>query len=361
MIFITLFFKLVLNSYVSPCFSEDILADYYGSSLRNPIDQSPDYDISYRVDVINRFSPPPTGVKPKFIELGPSTFGEFQKRIGESFYYLGIEPSGAFGSEWKKTEDIKDVNLADIVAHYFVLEHVPNPLKFLKECNRLLKMSGTMIVEVPNIAIYPTDPVALYLYEHQSHFSSKTLEYLASKAGFTLVEYSDKSSRSFGMLAVFRKIHEFSTSNAPALLDMPAEYQINRNFFNLGLAEVEYFKNSIMHAKDFINQSMRDLIILWGGNQSLIDFLELAYPNSNLPDSLIFIDSDPRKRNLLLDYDKRFDKTIFTPPECIDAINKSSKLIIFTRRHKQAILDQIISLSGKLYNHADVLTVDINP
>ena len=102
------------------------------------------------------------------------------------------------------------------------------------------------------------------------------------------------------------------------------------------------------------------MVILWGANQNLVDFLEHAYPKSNAPNFLTFIDSDSRKRNLLLNYG-RFDKMVFTPSECIDAIKKSCRLIVFTRRHKQAILDSIISLTGKRYKDEDTLTVDINP
>ena len=358
-------------TFCSPRFNEDVLADYYGSSLRNPLDQPLDYDISFRMDVINRFLP--KGVKPKFIEIGPSAFCEFQERVGKYFSYRGIEPSGAFGSEWKNVQDFKETSLADIVAHYFVLEHIPNPLKFLKECNRLLKMNGIMIVEVPNIAIYPADPVALHLYEHQSHFSLRTLECLASKVGFVQIECTDKSSRSFGMTAVFRKIMDSPTEpllnikktscqNIAAFQGHAAipEYQMNKQFFNLGLIKVKNFEDSLSQAKNFIENAWTEVVILWGANQNLVDFLEHAYPKSNAPNFLTFIDSDSRKRNLLLNYG-RFDKMVFTPSECIDAIKKSCRLIVFTRRHKQAILDSIISLTGKRYKDEDTLTVDINP
>lgn len=360
-------------TFVSPRFNEDVLADYYGSSLRSPLDQSLDYDISFRMDVINRFLP--KGVKPKFIEIGPSTFCEFQERVGKYFAYRGIEPSSAFGSEWKNVQDFKETSLADIVAHYFVLEHIPNPLKFLKECNQLLKMNGIMIVEVPNIAIYPADPVALHLYEHQSHFSLRTLECLASKAGFVQVECTDKSSRSFGMTAVFRKnmngstesltpnVKKTSCQNIVAFQGHAAipEYRMNRQFFSLGLIKVRNFNDSLSQAKKFIENAGNEVVILWGANQNLVDFLGHAYPNSNAPNFLTFVDSDSRKRNLLLDYDGRFDKMVFTPSECINAIKESCRLIVFTRRHKQAILDSIISLAGKRYKDEDTLTVDINP
>lgn len=348
-------------TFVSPRFNEEALADYYGTSLRSPVDQPLDYDISFRMDTINRFRSPRTETKPRFIEIGPSTLGEFQELVGESFAYQGIEPSSAFGGEWKKVQDFKEANLADIVAHYFVLEHISNPLKFLNECNRLLKMNGVMIVEVPNIAIYPLDPSALHLFEHQSHFSMQTLEVLASKAGFVQVEGADKSSRSFGMTAVFRKNNEVAALKHRDLLESPSEYHNNMRFFDLGLAKVNRYHESILQAKMFIEQAEGEAIILWGANQNLVDFLAQAYPDSNLPDSLVFIDSDPRKRRLLLDYDSLFGKMVFVPDDCIEAIKKSCRIICFTRRHQQTILDSIFRISGKRYKDQDILTVDINP
>lgn len=350
-------------TFVSPRFDKNILIDYYRSSLRSPLDQTLDYDINFRMEIINKFTKSkPSKVKPRFIEFGPNTFGEFQNRISESFDYFPIEPNIAFRSLSNKVMDIKEIKLADIIAHYFVLEHIPNPLKFLKKCNTLLRIGGFMIIEVPNIEIYPIDPVALNLYEHQSHFSFGTLKYLAGKVGFEHIESNKKSSRSFGMLLVFKKTHELSISSNSSLSEIPNEYEINKINFNLGLDQIKIFNNNLIKAKSFIDKSEGSLVMLWGANQNLIDFIQMFYSNLRIPDFLILIDSDRRKRNLLLNYDSHFAKEVLIPSECIDVINKASKLIIFSRRHEQAILDQIMRLRSKNKKKSlDVIIVDINP
>ena len=348
-------------TFVSPCFDSNILIDYYSKSLRTPLDQTQDYDINFRMEIINKFTKPnPSKGKPKFIELGPSTFGEFQNRISESFDYFPIEPSIAFRSLGRKVVDIGEIKLADIIAHYFCLEHIPRPLEFLEKCNSLLRIGGIMIIEVPNIEIYPTDPHSLNLYEHQSHFSFGTLKHLANKAGFEHIESNKKSSRSFGMLLVFKKIHELPIPSSYNFKEIPNEYEINKINFNLGLDQIKIFNNNLIQAKSFIDKSEDSLVILWGANQNLIDFIQMFYLNLKIPDFLILIDSDRRKRNFLLNYDTHFAKEVLIPSECIDLINKASKLIIFSRRHEKAILDQINCLRSK-NKSLDVLIVDINP
>jgi len=346
-------------AFVSPRFGEDDLADYYGSSLRSPADQAIDYDISFRMDTINRVNP--NKGKGTFVEIGPSTFGEFQEKLGESFSYTGIEPSGEFSSEWKDVQHVDGAGIADIVAHYFVLEHIPDPLKFLIECNRLLKADGIMIVEIPNIEIFPVDPVALYLHEHQSHFSPKALECLAGKAGFVQLEYSADSSRSFGMTAVFKKVHEASHLTITDSVNTPHEYDINKALMERGLANIRTFNDSLVQAKDYIEQSKDESIILWGANQNLVDFLALTYPESDFPDTLHFVDSDPRKRSLLQLYNNSLNTLICTPAESVEKIKQAGSLILFTRRHKGAILRQIAELAGKEFEADRIITVDINP
>jgi 2-polyprenyl-3-methyl-5-hydroxy-6-metoxy-1,4-benzoquinol methylase len=60
--------------------------------------------------------------------------------------------------------NVKNANLNeitetyDVISTFQVLEHVPNPWTFLKDCFRVLKQSGTFIVAVPNNSSRCVDP-----------------------------------------------------------------------------------------------------------------------------------------------------------------------------------------------------------
>ena len=70
----------------------------------------------------------------------------------------GIEPSGVFSTflETKKIKlyenlgQIKKNDKYDLLFHFFVLEHIKNPLKFLKDQIRILKKDGKIIFEIPS-------------------------------------------------------------------------------------------------------------------------------------------------------------------------------------------------------------------
>jgi 2-polyprenyl-3-methyl-5-hydroxy-6-metoxy-1,4-benzoquinol methylase len=75
---------------------------------------------------------------------------------------FGIEPSGLF-SRYLKKSGIKSFSSLgrarqsrdwpekfDLIMHFFVLEHVEEPEKFLKEQLDCLSVGGSLIVEVPN-------------------------------------------------------------------------------------------------------------------------------------------------------------------------------------------------------------------
>jgi 2-polyprenyl-3-methyl-5-hydroxy-6-metoxy-1,4-benzoquinol methylase len=79
----------------------------------------------------------------------------------------------------------------DVVTAFYVVEHLPDPITFLKECHRVLKPGGLLLLRYPH-----TTPIKnllrllgienrLYdLPAHLSDFSPETIQRLLAKGGF---------------------------------------------------------------------------------------------------------------------------------------------------------------------------------
>ncbi|MGE4159266.1 MAG: methyltransferase domain-containing protein [Planctomycetota bacterium] len=82
----------------------------------------------------------------------------------------------------------------DVVTCFAVLEHVPDPLELLKECLRILKPGGLLMLAVPNIRgqflqmrlSWLTHITERWLQpeQHCWHFEPETLGQLVARAGF---------------------------------------------------------------------------------------------------------------------------------------------------------------------------------
>ena len=112
---------------------------------------------------------------------------------------VGVEPSGVFSDFVKENNlivynSVKDlINKApelkfDIIMHFFVLEHISDPLTFFSEQLNLLKPNGKIIFEIPNVAdplytIYDIPAFERFYWSlaHPWYFSQKSLEYLLNK------------------------------------------------------------------------------------------------------------------------------------------------------------------------------------
>ena len=113
----------------------------------------------------------------------------------------GIEPSGIFRAYLNeksiKTYDSHDEMMKenktkkfDLIMHFFVLEHISEPLSFLKDQMELLNKNGQIVFEIPNAAdplhtIYNIPEFEKFYWSiaHPWYFTEKSLSYLLNKMG----------------------------------------------------------------------------------------------------------------------------------------------------------------------------------
>lgn len=105
----------------------------------------------------------------------------------------GVEPSlehvKFINPKHKIYSDISDINLRfDNILHYYVLEHVFNPLDFLSNLIKRLKKNGRMIFEIPNrndalFSLYKIESYKDFIMQkmHLFYFSEKSITYILNK------------------------------------------------------------------------------------------------------------------------------------------------------------------------------------
>jgi SAM-dependent methyltransferase len=110
---------------------------------------------------------------------------------------FGVEPSGVF-SDFVKEKGIKVYDSLqdaknqgqkfDVIMHFFVLEHIKNPVKFLNDQLELLNPNGKLIFEIPSssdplFSVYNVPAFEKFYWSiaHPWYFNEKSLQFLLNK------------------------------------------------------------------------------------------------------------------------------------------------------------------------------------
>lgn len=111
-------------------------------------------------------------------------------------------------------------NHFDAIILQHVIEHLPDPVKILTECQRILKPKGRLVVITPNIQSWGhqhfgphwrglESPRHLYL------FSRQTLTHVAQQSGFNQIETFTTAAGAYYELASSQKLKNLSQQRAP--------------------------------------------------------------------------------------------------------------------------------------------------
>lgn len=138
----------------------------------------------------------------RVLEIGSSsgfTLAFLRDRIGAE--PVGIEVNSRYAEfanqekqirTYRSADELKAAGEAafDVVLHYYVLEHVPDPLAFLTDCLRHLRPGGKLLFEVPNAMDPLTSLYKVPEFEdfywwraHHWYFNPRSLGYLLEKLG----------------------------------------------------------------------------------------------------------------------------------------------------------------------------------
>ena len=330
--------------FTSPAPEEKSLEEYYGDGLGLFNQQILDYSIEKRIALIRRHAPP--GGTASYVEIGSNNCPELLQQLKSIVGQIKtVELIEECTSDHHNMAELPS-GTADILTAYFVLEHVPNPRKFLQECHRILADNGTCIIEVPNLHLYPKYTDALILWEHTNHFSPASLTALVGQCGFDVLETSqDSCSRTFGFAAVLKK------SPKPAMPELPDEYQSALSCMEKGLEKHRKFEAYLASIREKIARldSAGKISILWAANNVCQRLLE-GFP---LPANAHIVDINQRKRELFKPI------PVSTPESRIGELNGCRLLIINSARHKDEIIKWIRATTGNDLADTEIIALEL--
>jgi SAM-dependent methyltransferase len=130
--------------------------------------------------------------------------GFFLKLLREKYAcrVIGCDPSpGAKIAQQLNVTVIQDyftpklfLEKFDFVVLRGVLEHIPEPIPFLKEVSEVLEDEGLVAIEVPNVLYsLKNGVIGDFFHEHISYFTRESLTNCIMRSGFTLVSIDDCS------------------------------------------------------------------------------------------------------------------------------------------------------------------------
>ena len=141
--------------------------------------------------------------KGKLLDIGAGT-GYFAAHMkGAGWDVIGLEPDEGARQVARENFDLKMNDIAelynlpdrsfDVVTMWHVLEHVHNLNGDLDEITRVLKLSGTLVIAVPNptssdAGKYKEAWAAFDVPRHLWHFSPESMNLLLGNHGFELIE-----------------------------------------------------------------------------------------------------------------------------------------------------------------------------
>lgn len=122
----------------------------------------------------------------------------------------------------------------DIISYFGVLEHLPEPMKQLRLCHKILKNDGIIAIDVPNYDSFSTEVQKLikhparHLYPH-SHimmFTKKSMETALAKTGFRPIAiwYWGMDMIEF-LKFLIQKQKSFDKTHVKTLIDFADDFQ----------------------------------------------------------------------------------------------------------------------------------------
>jgi len=211
-----------------------------------------------------------------------------ESKVGEKAKFIrGYFPATLDHQNWDKQYDC-------IVAQH-LLEHLQQPLTFMKGAYQYLKPNGELWIEIPDIESAETDGYSQlgFIYPlHQSYFTRKTLQTLGRNAGLFLKKIELVPHYGKSLWAKFSKKRD----------DSIADFEESPNLIS---TIQSYFQN----LKSFANDLPKEIICWGAAERPLSIFAQLSFVGIK---ALAIFDSNATVHGL---YPAGMDVAVLSPNE----------------------------------------------
>lgn len=215
-----------------PPLSVDELRKYYKNKYYGQRKSFIESYINFiRGKLVNKYGPADRERSILDIGCGNGTLLLVLKKIGWKISGTELAPNSYINKEispYVCRKPIKECRYQDgtfdVVTMWHFLEHINDPLDYLKEAHRVLKKDGKILIEVPNIEswqaiITKKDWFHLDVPRHIFHFSPQSLEILFKKAGFTDIR-TKHTNLTYCVFGYTQSILNFMTKKRNFLFDI---------------------------------------------------------------------------------------------------------------------------------------------
>jgi 2-polyprenyl-3-methyl-5-hydroxy-6-metoxy-1,4-benzoquinol methylase len=188
--------------YVSPRLRPDlIMAGYQDGSDERFVSQAAARERTFArgLAILERYAP----LRGRLLDVGTAAGSFIHVAATKGWDVYGCEPN-RWLCEWGKSRYGLDLRVGsigdqhypdasfDVVTLWDVLEHAPDPRDLLRECGRVLKPGGLLVVNYPDIGSWIARAMGrrwvFLLSVHLYYFTRQTMAELLTRVGFAVVD-----------------------------------------------------------------------------------------------------------------------------------------------------------------------------
>ncbi|WP_206744768.1 class I SAM-dependent methyltransferase, partial [Brachyspira hyodysenteriae] len=254
----------------------------------------------------------------------------------------GIDASNAFnaiknisninfisGSIFNRIIEYKSKFDMIIISH--VLEHLLDIDEIIKNIKYMLNDSGYLYISVPSLMEYSSNfktPFFSFSLEHISHFCEQSINNLANKYSFEIVNISNSFNKAGIMeLRVLLKNTNLANINFNTE-DNDTIKKYIKNYFNTAKTNMNSIINDIIHKNE--------KVIIWGIGATTLSLFSLGLEKLNI---INIIDNSPKKQGKYINGIK-----IISPQEIND---EEATILILPELYYDSIYNQIKEMGLK--------------